>query len=265
MQAFITSKFGASRFGAEQRPRTKGFTLIELLVVIAIIAILASILFPVFARARENARRSSCLSNMKQIGLGFMQYTQDYDETLPPAALGTPASQIPPDGSVWYSDNGINYWFWQQIIYPYTKSVQIYRCPSSPGSITAGGPFTLQYGANQLLVPQDGTKTIKLATINRVAEAYLAMDSGSYSPKPEEVLAPSGFFYLPGSKEADPSIACVASGEYAADCASGRHFGGVNMAFADGHAKWLKSTIPVAEARKYNATTHALSAWDPQS
>lgn len=61
----------------------KGFTLIELLVVIAIIAILAAILFPVFARARENARRSSCMSNMKQIGLGLMQYTQDYDEKLP--------------------------------------------------------------------------------------------------------------------------------------------------------------------------------------
>src|SRR5687768_5924591 len=61
----------------------KGFTLIELLVVIAIIAILAAILFPVFARARENARRSSCQSNLKQIGLGFAQYTQDYDEKMP--------------------------------------------------------------------------------------------------------------------------------------------------------------------------------------
>ena len=71
---------------------TKGFTLIELLVVIAIIAILAAILFPVFARARENARRTSCLNNMKQIGLGFMQYTQDYDEKYPPnmPETGTP-------------------------------------------------------------------------------------------------------------------------------------------------------------------------------
>src|SRR5688572_16253581 len=66
-----------------QQKTHKGFTLIELLVVIAIIAILASILFPVFARARENARRSSCQSNLKQLGLGFIQYTQDYDEKLP--------------------------------------------------------------------------------------------------------------------------------------------------------------------------------------
>src|SRR3712207_2136374 len=68
--------------------RKYGFTLIELLVVIAIIAILASILFPVFGRARENARRASCLSNMKQLGLAFMQYTQDYDEILPLAMRG---------------------------------------------------------------------------------------------------------------------------------------------------------------------------------
>jgi prepilin-type N-terminal cleavage/methylation domain-containing protein len=67
----------------------RGFTLIELLVVIAIIAILAAILFPVFARARENARRASCSSNMKQIGLGFLQYTQDYDERMPSVADGS--------------------------------------------------------------------------------------------------------------------------------------------------------------------------------
>ena len=106
-----------SRSGA---PRgTRGFTLIELLVVIAIIAILASILFPVFARARENARRSSCQSNLKQIGLGVMQYVQDYDETYPwgPNQDGGVA---PPTGTTRWSTG---YWWWGEIIFPYTKSM----------------------------------------------------------------------------------------------------------------------------------------------
>lgn len=97
----------------------KGFTLIELLVVIAIIAILAAILFPVFARARENARRSSCLSNMKQIGLGIMQYTQDYDEKYPQA--------------YWYkndSGDAQGYMQWSGSIRPYVKSSQLFVCPS---------------------------------------------------------------------------------------------------------------------------------------
>jgi len=99
--------------------RGRGFTLIELLVVIAIIAILAAILFPVFARARENARRASCQSNLKQIGLGFMQYMQDYDETFPVSehAYVLPTGQA----SVW-----------DLLIQPYVKSMQVLQCPSDP-------------------------------------------------------------------------------------------------------------------------------------
>src|SRR3954469_17430376 len=93
----------------------RGFTLIELLVVIAIIAILAAILFPVFARARENARRAACQSNLKQIGLGIAQYTQDYDERLP--GVG--------GQNTTYS--------WRSRIDPYIKSTQIFLCPSGNG------------------------------------------------------------------------------------------------------------------------------------
>ena len=90
-----------------------GFTLVELLVVIAIISILAAILFPVFARARENARRTSCLSNQKQIGLGFLQYFQDYDDQFPLLGKGGAAETS---------------WFFT--LQPYIKSTQLLRCPS---------------------------------------------------------------------------------------------------------------------------------------
>ncbi|BDI32453.1 hypothetical protein CCAX7_45040 [Capsulimonas corticalis] len=97
-----------------------GFTLIELLVVIAIIAILAAILFPVFAKAREKARQITCLSNLKQLGLGFTQYVQDYDEKYP--SIGG----VDPN---WETDTNGNQAGWANQIYPYVKSVGVYACP----------------------------------------------------------------------------------------------------------------------------------------
>ena len=109
--------------------KTSAFTLIELLVVIAIIAILAAILFPVFGRARENARRSSCQSNLKQIGLGVIQYAQDYDEIMPPVRNQSTGGNTP----------------WHFLVQPYLKSTQIFRCPStrSPATDRVQGSGTL--------------------------------------------------------------------------------------------------------------------------
>jgi len=99
--------------------RSNAFTLIELLVVIAIIAILAAILFPVFAQAREKARQTSCLSNMKQIGIGLMMYSSDYDSQYPPSQLGSGTELVS----------------WPQMMQPYIKNEQVFTCPSSaPGS-----------------------------------------------------------------------------------------------------------------------------------
>jgi prepilin-type N-terminal cleavage/methylation domain-containing protein len=141
--------------------RLKGFTLIELLVVIAIIAILAAILFPVFARARENARRASCLSNAKQIGLGVMQYAQDYDEKL----------------MFSYGPQGI----WADVTQPYVKNYQMFKCPTAIGRKfgDATKPHILEpdYATNGMLTGAFPTQPKSLAAIDNSAEIVFATDA----------------------------------------------------------------------------------------
>src|SRR5688572_2091661 len=107
--------------------RRPGFTLIELLVVIAIIAILAAILFPVFAQARERARMSACVSNMKQIGTSLMMYASDYDETLP---------------HIRFACSGARCYVWKNAIRPYLKTLEVLACPSNPFGKTQAGKFS---------------------------------------------------------------------------------------------------------------------------
>ena len=120
-----------------QTKKNYAFTLIELLVVIAIIAILAAILFPVFAKVREKARQTSCLSNEKQLGLGFLQYTQDNDESFTPADNATV---------------GMHGHGWGSRIYPYVKSLAVYGCPDD----TYPQPYKVSYAFNVCLDPTNG-------------------------------------------------------------------------------------------------------------
>ena len=208
----------------------KGFTLIELLVVIAIIAILAAILFPVFARAREKARQAACLSNVKQLALGVMMYVQDYDERFPIFGPAWGTNPNPPG-------TGVSWW---QGIYPYVKNHQIYVCPNRE----EWGPFTYwgrtfqvfpSYGMNPNIhvgVPLGGSGGRKLSQIRQPASCVLLADS----------CHPMG---------ADWRFAWpFAPGGYPTKCNRARteqrpewtpHSGGSNYAFCDGHAKWMNA------------------------
>lgn len=226
----ITSGNGISRstvLAAHQTNRGRsGFTLIELLVVIAIIGILAAILFPVFGRARENARRANCQSNLKQIGLGLQQYAQDFDEKL------TPQFQFVPPGStpLWWGD----------MIQPYVKSYQILVCPSHkhpteyinrPSNPIYPNPYRMSYAGmafndhpattNPVFGYLDGTAMALFqdtATTIAVAETqkdYLEL--WSYQ------LTDAGFNASSGLP----------------DVTEKRHLEGSNWLFLDGHVKFL--------------------------
>lgn len=204
-----------------------GFTLIELLVVIAIIAILAAILFPVFARARENARRSSCLSNLKQLGLAMTQYLQDSDEKFMP-------EQDPAAGG-----SGISFVTQLQ---PYIKNEQVLRCPSANPTITSTDP--------SFSTPGDYTWRVAFGEPDPSAN-FAITATGNYGINSNLTLNPV-FSLSDFSQNGFPEVAQVAmffdcSWYEAGDAinnsspirgAAKRHFDGVDVCFADGHVKW---------------------------
>jgi len=229
-----------------------GFTLIELLVVIAIIAILAAILFPVFSRAREQARKAACLSNAKQIGMALAMYAQDWDESLP--FWRTPCWNDPnhPRGGL----------HWSEQLQPYIKNWDIYRCPSAsqewewpancyPGSV--GRPQNNNrnnYGFNECIMNHNncnGKNVGRLSSLTSPAETVVIADCWNNFLTPwardwtsNWIEVRVAFANGPGQGLQCGCPPKILDFNVASEMLA-RHTGGSNLIFADGHAKWYKA------------------------
>ena len=212
-------------FQTKRNPARSGFTLIELLVVIAIIAILAAILFPVFQSVRENARRTQCLSNMKQLGLAITQYTQDSDELMPNFTDGNPGNTRL-GGWNYYTGYGsaatLQFDPTQGSLYPFIRSKGVYVCPDDTTGQTTG----TSYAVNSCL----GSNTRDPVSMLRFGKNIAAIDSPSMTLLFCEEGAGVGRASTNDAYFSYPSPDHIAI----------RHRGGGIFGFVDGHAKYIQ-------------------------
>lgn len=216
---------------SRMRRHVSGFTLIELLVVIAIIAILAAILFPVFARARENARKSTCQSNLKQIAMGMIQYVQDYDERMPHCRY-TPDDFRAPSA---YTGTPLTP-SWPQFIAPYLKNTGVLKCPSDD---RARPHYT--NGANNMELWSYGRNYGYFNGAKKNAADALALS---------EIAVPSDTIMIGEGDNCNRigprSVDWPGNGNVSVDAKIStqllepRHMDGMNFAFFDGHVKWFR-------------------------
>ena len=233
----------------------RGFTLIELLVVIAIIAILAAILFPVFAKAREKARQTACASNLKQIGIATMMYVQDYDEFFPPNGGGDALDANNCGGG--YSPGGIDPLSPPDAIMPYVKSSALFLCPDDTRNVPSNyldfGPVC-SYGFNGYVIGENTNAapvvrmTASLAKLSQPSLVVLVYEdnyvNGAAPP------AAGRWRTIGCSDFADSFYSSPVPNSVNGGLAYGRHNDGANWLMADSHVKWLKipltgSTDPV--------------------
>jgi prepilin-type N-terminal cleavage/methylation domain-containing protein/prepilin-type processing-associated H-X9-DG protein len=246
--------------------KNSAFTLIELLVVIAIIAILAAILFPVFAQAREKARQTSCLSNLKQIGTATMMYVQDYDESFPHRSWngGTGACFDPSIiGVTGVSNPFCSSISWEFQVQSYLKNTQVYQCPSAPGvsrnyRTTSGSyavPLQLNYGINDYIysyTPNDfatgapNAGPTAMAQVTAPANTYYISDSNVetinwyWMDRARLANLKAATTEVGGCDQAAPyrSFTLTANPSWST---SARHAGGSNMVFTDGHVSFRQA------------------------